>query len=363
MNRPSTPTKTLLLAVLLSACRSDDEGLPPPVLTSAGVGETDEPPGAHDESSSSSSGPLGGESTSEEPDPSCEGFATYNCRGYALGVYANEVNQEDLEWDILDNRNVQCFDFNISACAPWSEGVDVSSSNEMTAAAAVACSEACDAMDFGWVPTISNGNPVGTWHLQSTECVFEVSGSQEVSADLGGGFHLCEGVTPGVPQLEVDGECTGGRNDPEECPVGSACGDWRPERWAYHAGESAVVDAAFFYSMDIGTMFSCDAKSFVYSTDPSGQSVIDGVEGRDLLDEIGLVDGDHGFKVRRTAPSPSAWYPLNTFEQIASAFTSVQLPQGSEGGFELEYVSAQGVPTTRTVKVTDCGRSCGRDDL
>lgn len=358
-NRKST-YGTLFIAVIgLAACRGDDDPSPPPLTggggpTIGGISTGGGSTSAADSSGGEGDG-AGGEVSSSEP--VCEQHLTFSCRGYRIGQY---VNGTASTWNpTSDGATIQCLDLNeVEVCAPSTGAIDLQDPDDpMVQEILMRCEDACDLM-----PVEEESLPflvADVWMRINAACVFEADPVDDNTAPAGfGGFtHTCGSVTSVNPQIQPTGDCDGGQGDPTECPIGSECGSWRPERYVYASRSQSIIDVDFFDALDIGTMFACDSPSFVYSSDGTGTSFIDGLVRGEMLYELGLRDGMFDFEIRKSGGS---WYPLNTYAEMLTAFSSLD----GVTDFELRYYRAGATKkTVTTVEVKQCGKGCDHLDL
>lgn len=224
----------------------------------------------------------------------------------------------------------------------------------------MSCEDACDLMPAPASLPLTVGGLGTTWTRINTACVFEADPVSNATAPVGfGGFdHTCSAVTSANPQIQPTGDCDGGQGDPTECPIESDCGSWKPERFAYASLSESIIDVDFFDDLDIGTIFACDAPSFVYSSDGTGTSFIDGLAAGELLYHLGLRDGMFDFEIRE---ENGAWLPLNTYPEMLRAFSSLD----GVTAFELRYYASSGAfrKTVRPIEVKQCGSKCNFFDL
>ncbi len=360
VNRKSTYGTLFVAMIGLAACRGDDDPNAPP-LTGGGGGPTiggistgGGSTSAGDSSSDGEGGGAGGEASSS--DPVCEQHLTFSCRGYRIGQY-NNGNAST--WNpTSDGATIQCLDWDeVEVCAPSTGAIDLQDPDDpMVQEILMRCEDACDLM-----PVQEQSLPLlvpGGWTRINTACVFEADPVDDTApAGLGGFTHACGSVTSLNQQIRSTGVCDGGPGDPTECPIGSECESWRPQRFVYASGSQSIIDVDFFDALDIGTMFACDSPSFVYSSDGTGTSFIDGLERGDMLYQLGLRDGMFDFEIRK---SEGSWYPLNTYAEMLTAFSSL----GGVTEFELRYYRAGATKkTVTTVEVKQCGSGCDHSDL
>lgn len=366
----------LLLPTL--SCKGDDEPSAPPAGSHGGA------PGA----GASAGGSTGGSTTtdSESGDtglpggtlegsgdegldsgsggPICEQHYKFSCIGYRIGLYKHSISGTTTWNPLGSGATAQCFpSSDIQICAPYTGEIDMTDDKDpLTEEILMRCSDLCQltAIDTSVIPDFLPAIDGGTWQRIDSQCFFEAAeGSGYTPPEYGGFEHACSDLVSTPDPIAGIGECDGDPGDATECPIGSDCADWRPVRSVYSQGADAVVDVEFVNDIDIGKLYACDGASFVYSSDGSGYSYIDGVTSDDMLYRLGLRDGMHDFEVRNA--SKPTWYPLNTYGEILAAYSAL----AGTTEFELRFYrdAARTKKTVQSIEVKQCGSSCDRSDL
>ena len=293
----------------------------------------------------------------------CEDYALYSCRGYKYGIYQRSDTGEQAIIDPFSGVDaIECFDFGaMEVCKPELLDTDLTNGSDPIVIDIMAsCMEACESLpEPTSIYPATAGNENVTWVLQGTECVVEADPATQQVPGWPGNLHTCGSVTNLTPQVQVVGDCEMTENDPESCPVGAGCEDWRPGRMIYAGRKKTIIDVDFWDGLDIGTLFACDANSFVYSGDGTTDSKIDGVGRDDMLYAIGLRDQDSKLEIRKTGGS---WKPLKTYDDVLDAWDVLATAPGAGGTFEIRF-DRHGTSTTIDVEIKQCGSSCDSRDL
>jgi hypothetical protein len=261
-------------------------------------------------------------------------MARYQCYGWVAGVYLREdVSLTNYQFVFGQNVHADCVAYEI--VIPYVGDAD---NNPLVMdACRTECEAGVDA--FEWPATEANG----FWDFQRTVCVFAPNGNNGVipnptdgvantpsgAANLACGVgHIGPVLGPDLPQTVYLGPAID-----DNCAM-AQCGSWDPAAdvlYRYSSTtkthtvrlEQALLDEILGnFGRDL---MGCDDSRWL-ETFPSGGGTLwkaKNIVAGDLLYTMGLRTGDYAARVRKTTPITSAWYPLDSWLHIGTAFAAL----------------------------------------